>query len=157
MLGQLIIRWIHQRFHWNRLRVRLLYYTLLALLINSYAVFKAYGSDAIMLFPSFLLWLFMAAVSIYFVCRQVARRVSGNWYVEGDSIFKKRILVLGTSMLILFLLRTADIPALLFYSFLAIPITLSFFLSACAALIWVIRYESRKGTIFVMRSKRGRD
>jgi hypothetical protein len=149
-IGQLIIKGIKQYLHCNKLRDRLLFYCLLGLLINFFVFINAYQRNAIILFPALLIWFFISGISTYLVYRQITAKIIGNVYKEIQAGLKKRILILGISFIILFFLQKIEIADIYYYSFLAIPITLSFFIATAVTLIWLIDYESKNGDVFIV-------
>ncbi len=153
-IGHLITEWVKQHFHCNKLKDRLLFYALLGFLINIYVFINAYHIKAILLFPSLLIWLFISTVSTYLVYRHIVTRIVGNIYKEIQVGPKRRILILGIFLFILYIFRKININDTFYYSFLAIPITLSFFITTIALLIWLIHYESKKGEVFIVIEKK---
>lgn len=149
-IGSVILQWFNQRFHCNKLRDRLIFYALLGFLISLYVFINAYQNDALLLWPAIIIWLFISGISSYVVYRFISTNITGNFFKEIHADIKKRILIVGISFSALFFLRTIKIADIYYYSFLAIPIALSFFVSTIVVLLWLVRYEKRNGKVLIM-------
>ena len=55
------------------------------------------------------------------------------------------------ALFILYLLQKINFSDVFYYSFLAIPITLSFFIASVSALIWLVNYETKNGDVFIRK------
>lgn len=154
MLIHLIIKWFQQRFYRNRLRDRLLCYAIMSFLINIYVFLTAYRNNAILLFPALLLWIVVAGGSAYVVRKSISTRIVRNTYKEIQTGVKKRVLFVGICLLILYLFQRMKISNTVFHSFVAIPVTLSFFFATVITFVWLLRYESKKGTVLVIKERK---
>jgi len=155
-IGSVVLQWFNQRFHCNKLKDLLLFYVLMSFLLSLYIFINAYQNNALLLWPAILFWFFISGISTYVVCKFISANIEGNFFKEKHVDLKRRILIIGGSFSALFFLRMIKITDIYYYSYLAIPIALSFFVSTLFVLLWLIRYEKRNGTVRIMiEEKRG--
>src|SRR3990172_1233661 len=93
-LGSLIIKWFQENMPCNKLRTRLMGYTLFSFLINIYIFINAYNNNAILLFPALLEWILLSSISTYLVYRQIISSIVGNLYKEFSVEPKRHILII---------------------------------------------------------------
>ena len=148
----LIVDWLREYFHGDRLRDRLIFYTFFGFLLHLYVAIGGPSTDSTSLSIG-LFWGLIVSFPIgVLVRRDIAKKIRGNLFYEpADPGIIRRILVICIALLISYLLSELNLPAKPFYQFFSVPLTLAFPMSCLIALFWLLRYEARNGPVYIQK------